>query len=198
MSGGNSHFDEKTIGRLLRFADKNFSRTVIFSPTGPAEHNFRALGYNEKDARRKAKLNSNLLKNRAKRQLKNIRNQDKFFFADWRNEIANNPEYKRKYDEIKKLYNNNAKFREDARNTTKRSIDGKNPEKNIDEAVLYLLEELSFVLSCHLIYGAEKTAYLYHKNWEIYEKIIAGEYDGKMRENFRLVLTGITKNVTKK
>ena len=90
------------------------------------------------------------------------------------------------------------RFREDARNTTKRSIDGKNPEKNIDEAVLYLLEELSFVLSCHLIYGAEKTAYLYHKNWEIYEKIIAGEYDGKMRENFRLVLTGITKNVTKK
>jgi len=29
MSAGNSYFDESTIGKLLKFADKNFQRVMV-------------------------------------------------------------------------------------------------------------------------------------------------------------------------
>lgn len=196
MSAGNSYFDEHTIGKLLKFADKKFQRIIILSPDKPAEHTFRALGYADKKARRKAKLNANLLMNRAKRELEKIKDTEKFSFVDWENDIVNNAEYKARCKEITTLYNKNSKFRKDARETTKRVIDDKSHEvtwmeKAIDEAVLYLIEELSFVLSCPLICGVHKVNYLYHQNWEIYENLIAGKYDGKKRENFSFVLTGI-------
>ena len=196
MSAGNSYFDEQTIGKLLKFADKKFQRIILISPDKPAEHTFKALGYADNKARRKANLNAKLLKNRAERELKKLKNQDKFSFVDWENEIINHPEYKKRYKEVTTLYNNNSTFREDARETTKRVIDNKlqnvvDLKKAIDEAVLYLIEELSFVLSCPLIYGVQKVNYLYHQNWEIYENLIAGKYDGKKREDFLFVLTGI-------
>lgn len=196
MSAGNSYFDEKTIGKLLKFADKKFQRIIIMSPDKPAEHTFKALGYPDNKARRKAKLNANLLINRAKRELQKLKEKDKFQFVDWEGEVVNNQDYLKKYNEILSLYKNNANFREDARETTKKVIDDKfneviEMETAIDEAVFYLIEELSFVLSCPLIYNVDNVSYLYHQNWEIYEDFIKGKYDGKKRDNFFFVLTGI-------
>ena len=77
MSAGNSYFSEERIGKLLNFADKNFQRIVILSPDKPAEHTFKAFGYLENKARRKAKLKSNLLINRAKRELEKLRERER-------------------------------------------------------------------------------------------------------------------------
>mgnify|MGYP001573208774 CR=1 FL=1 len=196
MSAGNSYFNEKNIGQLLQFADKNFQRIIVLSPDEPAEHTFRSLGYSENKTKRKAKLNSNLLINRAKRELQKIKGKYKFSFVDWGKEVVNNPEYKKTYQEVISLYENNKNFREDARETTKKVINGKfheniEVEKAIEEAVLYLIEELSFVLSCHLIYKVDNIIYLYHQNWEIYQNLIAGKYDQQKRENMFFVLTGV-------
>jgi len=196
MSAGNSYFNEETIGKLLKFADKRFSKIIVLSPDKPAEHTFKALGYPENKARRKAKLNANLLINRAKRELEKIKNKDKFLFVDWESNVAKNLEYKTRYKEIIALYKANATFRQDARETTKKIIEEKaseilDIEKSIDESVLYLLEEISFVLSCPAIYRVSKVTYLYHQQWKIYENFIAGKYDGKKRSNFSFVLTGI-------
>jgi len=196
MSAGNSYFDEKTIGKLLKFADKKFSKIIVLSPDKPAEHTFKALGYTDKKAKRKAKLNANLLINRAKRELQKVKNKAKFSFVNWEGDVVNNSDYKKKYQEVIFLYKNNASFRKDARETTKKVIDDKfntviEMERAIDEAVFYLIEELSFVFSCPSIYEADNINYLYHQNWEIYENFINGKYDGKKRENFAFVLTGI-------
>lgn len=196
MSAGNSYFDEKNIGKILKFADKNFQRVIILSPEKPAEHTFRAIGYPDNKTRRKAKLNANLLVNRAKRELGKIDSKDKFHFVDWDKEIINSPHYKKKYKEIIYLYKNNEEFRHDARETTKEVINDKfhnirEMEKAIDEAVLYLIEEFSFILACPEIYESKKVSYLYHQNWEIFEDFIKGKYDGKNRSNFAFVLTGI-------
>ena len=93
MSAGNSYFDKKTIGKLLKFADKNFPKIIILSPDKPAEHTFKALGYQDNKAKRKAKLNANLLINRAKRELQKIKNKDKFSFINWENDVLGNSEY---------------------------------------------------------------------------------------------------------
>ena len=196
MSAGNSYFDEKTIGKLLKFADKKFQRVIVLSPDKPAEHTFKAVGYPENKARRKAKLNANLLINRAKRELQKIKGKQKFSFVDWESEVIINPNFKKRYQEIISLYKNNVSFREDARETTKKVIDDKfldvtEVERAIDEAVFYLIEELSFVLSSPSIYKVDNVSYLYHKNWVIYEDFIKGKYDGKKRDNFSFVLTRI-------
>ena len=196
MSAGNSYFNEQTIGKILAFAGKKFQKIIILSPDKPAEHTFKALGYPENKARRKAKLNANLLINRAKRKLEKIKNKDKFYFVNWEKGVINNLEYKTRYEEILFLYKNNPNFREDARETTKKVLDKNfhgdvNIEKYIDEAVLYLIEEFSFILSCQIIYKVKKVTYLYHTNWEIYQNFIKGKYDGKKRENFSFILTGV-------
>ncbi|MEN9626680.1 MAG: hypothetical protein RL557_1008 [archaeon] len=196
MSAGNSYFDEKTIGKLLKFADKRFQRILVISPDKPAEHTFKALGYPDNKARRKAKLNANLLINRAKRELQKIKGNGNFQFVNWEGEVVNNQDYLKKYREILYLYKNNVSFRDDARETTKKVIEDKSKdaitmETAIDEAVFYLIEELSFVLSCPSIYRVDNISYLYHQNWEIYEEFIKGKYDGKKRDNFSFILTGI-------
>src|SRR3989344_8046617 len=120
MSAGNSYFDEKTIGKLLKFADKKFQRVIVLSPDKPAEHTFKAAGYPENKARRKAKLNANLLINRAKRELQKIKGKQKFSFVDWESDVLGNNEYEKIYKEVMFLYKNNTSFKEDARETTKK------------------------------------------------------------------------------
>jgi len=195
MSAGNSYFNEENIGKLLNFADKNFEKILLLSPTKPAEHTFRALGYKENKLKRKAKLNANLLMNRAKRKLKKIKNKKKFLLVDWEKNIENNSEYKKKYKEIANLYLKNKKFRIDARKTTEKVIGKlikiKDKEKLIDEAILYLIEELSFILASLKIYNAKKIVYLYHTDWEIYKNLISGKYDGIKKENLGFKLTRI-------
>jgi tRNA-dependent cyclodipeptide synthase len=196
MSAGNSYFSEENIGKLLRFADKEFKRILIVSPSKPAEHTFRALGYDEKEAVRKAKLNSNLLKNRALRELSKVNHRNKFQIVDWEKEVVESEAYKESLDEMQRLYDENPEFREDARETTRKVIADKsegleNVERAIDEAVLYLLEELAFILSCPKRYSMDKVAYIYHKEWEIYEDLITGKYDVHNRKQFRFVLARI-------
>tara|TARA_Y100000310_G_C20447724_1_gene699222 strand:+ start:76 stop:696 length:621 start_codon:yes stop_codon:yes gene_type:complete len=197
MSAGNSYFDEKTVKKLLEYASKNFERIVVISPDKPAEHNFRALGYPENKVRRKAKLNANLLINRIKRILNSRGDKSKFKIVDWESEIMNNKHYISELNQMKKLYINNLNFRKTVKETTLEFLNNKinnYPRKSLDEASLYLIEELSFVLASPKIYGSNNVKYLYHKNWKIFEDFIKGKFDGKKRRNFSLVITGIKNN----
>ena len=83
--------------------------------------------------------------------------------------IMSDSEYKSKYQEIISLYKSNLGFRLDSRDATNAVIECKFSEikdvgKVIDEAVLYLIEELSFVLASPMIYGVQKVIYLYHQH----------------------------------
>ncbi|MDP3741777.1 MAG: tRNA-dependent cyclodipeptide synthase [Candidatus Micrarchaeota archaeon] len=196
MSAGNSYFDKETIEKLLNYADEKFQKIIIISPNKPAEHTFKALGYPENKAKQKAKLNANLLKNRAEKELEKIGHRNKFSFANWETGILTSPEYNAKYKEITTIYETNPKFKNDARNTTQNVIKDKtnkitDVEKAIDQAVLYLMEELAFVLASPVIYNVQKVTYLYHRPWKIYENLISGKYDGKKKENLSFRLTNL-------
>ena len=122
-----------------------------------------------------------------------LKNNVKFSFPDW-DAIVRLSEYKKSYQEIRQLYEGNKTFKNDARTITRKVLlvkfkDVKDIERAVDEAVLYLLEELAFVFTLPMICN-EKVTYLYHQPWPIYEKIISGKYDGKKRRN-AFMLTGI-------
>lgn len=52
----------------------------------------------------------------------------------------------------------------------------------------YLLEELAFVIASPQIFNVSKTAYIYHKKWQIFEKLVNGAFDGIIREQTGFIL----------
>jgi tRNA-dependent cyclodipeptide synthase len=197
MSAGNSYFKQEIVLELLKFASTHFHDIVIMAPNEPAEHTFLSLGYDKKSAKKKARLNANLLQNRAKRAVDILikeKSKTSFHVIEWTDEIIPNKYYQEMLIKIKKLYKENEQFREDARETTRKVIESKlkeglNTEKAINEAVNYLLKELSFILASPTIYNASHVTYMYHHNWPIYQKLIAGEYDNKPRTNLSFLLS---------
>lgn len=194
MSAGNSYFKEDIVLKLLRFASKHFPNVLILSPDEPAEHTFLALDYEHKVAKRKAKLNANLLQNRAKRAVEILTAEGiktPFNLIEWKN-IIPNKKYQEMLKEINLLYQKNKHFQKDARDVTKNVIGNKlkkdlDNEKAIDEAVNYLLKELAFVLVSPIIYNASQVTYIYHHEWPIYQRLIAGEYDSKPKGNLNFL-----------
>jgi len=193
MSPGNSYFKKETIDALLSECTKKFSQIIIMIPDKPAVYTYKALGYTDMEAERKARLKSNALVNRTKESLLKLQKtySGEATIVKWDSLVACSQEYKKEYENIISLYKNNATFREDARNTTRSVIEKKidlnsNIEKSVDTGVFYLLSELAFVQACSKYYATD-IAYVYHNPWSIYEKYVNGVYDGK-KSNLGLVI----------
>jgi len=194
MSAGNSYFSESNIENLLRKASKKFPKCIVMAPDRPASHTYKSLGYPDSKARRKARLNANLLQNRARRIVEKLKNEGikcEFDIVEWIEEVIPNQRYQTKYQEILGLFNSNEKFKKDALKTTANVLKTKFenvPEGAVNEAVHYLLKELAFVCSSLKIYNANTITYIYHKDWEIYKKFIEGKYDGVVRPKLKFML----------
>lgn len=195
MSAGNSHFKKEIIEKIIKFTNSNFSKTIIMSPDEPAEHTFKALGYEGNDVKKKARLNANLLHNRVRKIIESFNELDKnkFHVVEWIKEVIPNKDYQNKLIEIKELYKHNYNFHKDARETTRKVLHYKikentDIEKAIDEAVNYLLKELAFILASPTIYKTSKIVYIYHHQWVIYQNLINGKYDGRLRSKFEFML----------
>lgn len=193
MSAGNSYFKEKVIAEIMDFALENFDKLVIMAPDEPAEHTYLSLGYKPNQAKRKAKLNANLLQNRAKRIRDSLdeEKQKKIEIIEWREEIIPNEEYKDAYKKIIKLFKSNEEFRKDSLEISKKVLEKKGEEiseKMTEEAVFYLLKEFAFVTASPKIYGASSVSYIYHHPWPIYGRYIAGDYDQIKKRKLKFLL----------
>lgn len=194
MSAGNSYFREEVIEELIRFAVEKFDRVIAMAPDEPAEHTYKAWGYEESKAKRKARLNANLLQNRAKRIKERLKKEGvngNLKVVEWIDEVLPHREYQKKYSEILELYKTNKEFRKDAEETTKAVLESKFehvPEEAVREAVHYLIKELAFVWASLAIYNAKSVSYIYHNRWLIYEKFINGKYDGIKKPGLRFLL----------
>lgn len=189
MSPGNSYFKEDVISFLVKSCVEKYGSTVVFVPDVPAAKTYEALGYSQKIAwREKALPNGNLLKNRVKRAMFSFGyNSKEVYVLEWKSEIAENESLHQEYKKITELYNSNSGFRSDIRDATKQVLVGSGKELldlegGIDVAVEYILSEFAFMELSPDYYGCQKCVYIYHRPWPVYEKYIAGDYDGKKRE----------------
>lgn len=88
--------------------------------------------------------------------------------------------------DIKALYEANDEFRNDIRESTEAALrclrNGR--EKggdavDLNEGVLYLLKELSFLVAVPSIYkNCEEFVVVYHRSWPVLERYFNGCYDG--------------------
>ncbi len=212
MSIGNSYFNDEKIGELLPFADNHFSDLRILIADISSIHTYKAIGYDEKTAKKKTKLAGNRLRNHCNRIIAKI-SDNNIKFIDWEKEVINSKEYQKQLKIIKELYDKHSDFkdhvhnevkirheiclqcfREDSRETTREVLQNKikksiNIESAIEEGVKYLLEELAFLLASTNIFGVKNVAYLYHRNWPIYINLIDGMYDGTIRNQLGFIET---------
>lgn len=195
MSPGNSYFKDDEIKYLLKTTIERCGRVAIMIADVPAISTYIAFGYPENLARRtKAIPQGNLLKNRTKRAIHELGySDDQVRIIDWENEVEVNQEYQKSYQHIYDLYNANMQFMNDVDSTTKAVlVASKRNIPDIDAAtkiaVHYLLSEFAFLDWAPLFLNVEKVAYVYHKNWLVYENYIAGKYDGIPKTSTDFVL----------
>ena len=194
MSVGNPYFNPEVIKNIVEFCSKKFSKIRILVPFEPAQYTFQALSNDENKAKSKARLNSNRLKNHTQRVLDQIKNKSSDIkIINWSEDILPKEEYKKSLKEIETLYSTNKLFQKDCNETTREVLNGKTKEnidfeKAVKIGVKYLLEELAFVLASPLIFDVSKTAYIYHHRWPIYENLVNGEYDKKVRNDVGFLL----------
>lgn len=196
MSPGNSYFKQEIIEKLLRFAVSKFSKVRILIADKPAEHTYEAIGYPKNKAQRKARLGSNRFENCSKRSISKIKEENYLVdvdLIDWEAEVSLNKYFLKEYSKIKEMYEKNMIFRYDIRETTRGVLVGKlkeglNIEEAIDEGVYYLLKELAFLCVSSKIFDVKKVTYIYHNNWKVFENLIEGKYDNKVRKDLGFFL----------
>ncbi len=196
LSPENSYFKKETIHELLSFLTNLFSMLRIMIPDKPILHTYKALGYSIQKAERKARLNGNTLKNHCNNSINEIlkiqSNKD-IKIINWELEIESEENYLHELKALFALYQSKTLFYEDVRSTKwqvikKNMKDHSDIEKSLDEAVIYLLKELAFILASPLMFKVENIAFVYHTNWPPFENLIAGKYDGKIRKNIGFLI----------
>ena len=189
MSPGNSYFKQKQIRELLQEVSHRFAHIKIMIADQPAIHTYRALGYSRIEAERKARLNGNQLQNYSHRSIEQITAENPaahIELIEWKDKIDPHPAYQMGYLRVLDLYRNNATFRKDARDTTKKVIQPKlkpsiELENAIDQGVQYLLQELGFIIAGPEMFGVPQLTYVYHDRWPVFENLVNGMYDDEVR-----------------
>jgi tRNA-dependent cyclodipeptide synthase len=196
MSPGNGYFKDEEVRYLLKTVVEQYGKTAILIADIPAISTYVALGYPTNRARRdKALPQGNNLKNRTRRIMEELGyTTEQVRIIEWEEEIENNKEYKRTYDNVLHLYKTNFAFEKSADETTKGVL--KHSEKSISDmdaavkiGVHYLLSEIAFLEFTPRYLKTEKVTYVYHKNWPVYEDYISGKFDGvqKLHVDFLLL-----------
>jgi cyclo(L-tyrosyl-L-tyrosyl) synthase len=187
MSPGNSYFKDDVVKSLLEKVIEKYGKTAILIPDIPAISTYIALGYPENRARRdKALPQGNNLRSKVLRAMAELGyTSDIVRVIDWSLEIKDNTFYQEKYLQVLNLYNSNNAFQEEVNNTTRNVLTVSDSEPDISLvkiAAHYLLSEFAFMEFSLQLLKSENVTYIYHKEWPVYEKYIAGEFDGVIRE----------------
>lgn len=190
MSPGNSYFKDEVVKKLLQKVVEKFGKTAILIADVPAISTYIALGYPENRAwRDKALPQGNNLRNRVERAMNDLGySSDQVKIIDWKNEIENDSVYKEKYQKVLELYQTKNDFQLLANDTTREVLEYSEREipdldSAVKTAVHYLLSEIAFMEFAPTYLKTDKATYIYHRNWPVYEKYIAGIFDSIPKNN---------------
>ena len=191
MSPGNSYFKEDKISFLLNNLLEATETVAVMIADIPAISTYLALGYPENRARTdKAIRNGNNIKNRVRRVIddENI-DTHRVLIIDWEHDVETSKQYKNCYKRIRQLYDANTEFREDCNQATESVLRFSRKEiedmgSAVSTGVHYLLSEFAFLEYACEFFSVPAVTYVYHNNWPVYERYIAGTYDDYDRRSY--------------
>jgi tRNA-dependent cyclodipeptide synthase len=187
ISPGNSYFKKETIYKLLDFCSNNFDQIkVSILPIEISYHTYKASGDSlEKAFMKVRKAIRHLINNtnNSINELKKIKNINiEFINCD-----LNNKFYLEQLNHIYELYNKKSEFYYDARQFSRKVIETKlkndvSMAEAEDEAAHYLIKECAAFLTFPHILNS-KCALIYHTEFPFFNKLVAGSYDGLIKDN---------------
>ena len=180
-----------------------YGRAYVMVPDIPDINNYLAYGYEEQEARKEAHDESEKLK-KCVREIcvregwsrdDACKSSAQVRIIHWAEEIEENSSYQKKRIEMKVLYEMDACFREAVRSATaatiekrikrsagakkhdtKKYIEDIGMDRAVDQAHNYLLAEMAFLEVAPEIFDGERTEYIYHREFGVYENYINGRY----------------------
>lgn len=178
----NSYFTEDRIARLLqKVAGKNTKIYLVIVDL-PVAHNLRAIGKDDSYIEKKVRQHSRNITNRCRRAIGT--SGVEATILNWE-AITSSDVYKVGVERFRKLYDEDAKFRLEARELTSGVLFNKlgvlANEQQIDVAASFVLEELAFFWWGDEILGEDSLVNAYHSEMKILSDLIRGAYRIEVR-----------------
>lgn len=185
ISPGNTYYKQSIISELIDVATTIFSKIYIVIPDKPHEHTYKAIGYADAEAQRRARKASHPLKKSVDTAKENVtlKTDIPLHCFDWQTEIEASPCYQDKLDYIYTLYHGNKEFHDDIHNEVKHVIINypHKKQETITESMLmegaqYMLKEFAFFSALPDMVQTDTIALVYHREWPLWEKFSNGFY----------------------
>lgn len=178
----NSYFTEDRITKLLQKVASLENKIYLVIVDLPVAHNLRAIGNDDVYIRKKVRQQGNNLANRCKRAVE--ASGLEAVIINWET-VASSDDYKLGVERFRELYEEDAKFRLEARKVTEGVLFNKlgvrASEHQTDVAVFFLLEELAFFWWGDEILGEDNLVNVYHSEMKILRELISGAYNIEAR-----------------
>ncbi len=178
----NSYFTEDRITRLLQKVASPNTKIYLVIVDLPVAHNLRAIGKGDSYIKRRILQHGNNMTNRCKRAVQ--ASGVEAVIVNWKT-VASSEEYRLGVERFRELYETDTKFRLEARKITSGVLFNKlqvvATEQQIDVAVSFVIEELSFFWQGDKILGEDSMVTVYHSEMKILRDLIAGAYNIEFR-----------------
>lgn len=180
ISPFNSLFSEDYIAALVKWSIHNFKDFHLFIPDEPTFHTLEALGYEEKECRRKMKKQLNWLKNKMHKALErnNVSAKEKHIL-DWE-KLSESKAFQQELEKAFALFDSDEDFRKECLLSSRWVLENKMDEKDIKEenllkAVKYFLSEIPLFAATNKIIGSGTSLFCYHQSISFHERLYTNQ-----------------------
>ncbi|GAB3211132.1 tRNA-dependent cyclodipeptide synthase [Marinactinospora thermotolerans] len=180
VSPGNSYFQVGLLTGLLGWLRAEFARVDVVIPDSALEHTYLALGYDPRRARKKARGETNAVRNRVVRAWEANGGPRDADGLHRMSDLAANEVYRdvlaeceRALGEDDVLWETCAEMSRDV--LTARGHEGPITGEHIEQAMRYLTAELPFFLASADIFGVRSSLNFYHQSLPLAELVFAGK-----------------------
>ena len=181
----NSLFDREYIVRCLTLAQSSNVEPLIYIPDKPYVHTMRALGYSEKEAKRKVSKQLRWTINKVKDAVEPFE-IDLDSILHLHSDIQSRERYDLVRQQVQNEYENNDLFRGLCHREAKETLISKNKSDvchdDIEQATLFLLEEIPVIIASSYILGFGTTLFLYRRAAPVFEHIFQEQVFGVYME----------------
>lgn len=180
VSPGNSYFNVDRLGTILGWLRNEFRQIDVMIPDESLQHTFRALGYGAEKAAKKARAETNVLRNRVLRAWDDIGGPRKDDGLHRMSELSSSPIYADSLDNCSRQVESDPVLRVACEEMTKdvlasKGFRGDPTVDQIAEAKKYLVAELPFFVSSRRMFDVDASLNFYHQPLLLANVIFSGE-----------------------
>ncbi|WP_072806820.1 tRNA-dependent cyclodipeptide synthase [Rhodococcoides yunnanense] len=180
VSPGNSYFNVRRIAQILGWLRSEFRQIDVVIPDNSLHYTFRALGYDAQKAAKKARAETNVLKNRVHRAWQEIGGPRANDGLHGISQLSTNATYLNSVGHCAREISLDPVLREASETMTKeilasKGLAGRPSDEQISLAEKYLIAELPFFISSSKIFDVGPSLNFYHQPLPLANAIFSGK-----------------------